>query len=155
MSTMHDAGATEPADPSLGDLAKGVAQDASTLVRQEIDLAKLELQGKARTATPGVAMLVAAAVLGLAVLGALTATLILVLDLVLVTWLAALIVTVLWAVVAAALALAGRSRLRKATPPIPEKAMASVQQDVAAAKQAARSKPGDDTVAHTHRKGTR
>lgn len=153
MATMHGAGDAEPNDPSLGDLAKGVAQDASTLVRQEIELAKLELRGKARTAAPGVAMLAAAAVVGLAVLGALTATLILLLDLVLTTWLAAVIVTAFWAVVAGALGLAGRSRLRAAGRPIPEQTMNSVQEDVAVAKNAARSETGDGSVSRTNRNG--
>ena len=82
MATMHGAGDAGPNDPSLSDLAKGVAQDASRLVWQEIELAKLELQGKARTAAPVV---------------------------VLTTWLAALVVTAFWAVVAGALGLVGRT----------------------------------------------
>ena len=154
MATMHGTGDAEHHDASLGDLAKGVAQDASTLVRQEIELVKLELQGKARTAAPGLAMLAAAGVVGLAVLGALTAAMIVALDLVLPTWLAALIVTAFWAVVAGALAMVGRSRLRAAGPPVPEQTVDSVKEDVAVAKHAARGEHGDEAGPRTNRSGS-
>ena len=46
------------------------------------------------------------------------------------TWLAALIVTVVWAVVAGAMALLGKSRVQEALPPVPEDSVESVKEDV-------------------------
>ena len=46
------------------------------------------------------------------------------------TWLAALIVTVLWAAVAAVMALVGKNRVQEALPPVPEDSVESVKEDV-------------------------
>jgi hypothetical protein len=48
-------------------------------------------------------------------------------------WLAALIVTVLWGIVAAALAAKGRAELRSATPPVPQ-TIETVKEDIQWAK---------------------
>jgi uncharacterized membrane protein YqjE len=127
------------ADESFGTLLKELAQDTSTLVKQEIALARAELGEKAKIAGKGAGMLAGAAVFGLLTLIALTALLIIVLDAGLELWLAALIVTLLWAVVAAVLALAGRSQLKKATPPTPEQTIETVKEDVQWAKHPTRS----------------
>ena len=124
---------------SFGELVKGLSSDISTLVRQEMELAKAEMRDKARTAGPGIGMLVGAGVFALALLGALTAFLILVLDLAMPAWAAALIVTALWAVVAAVLAVLGRKRLRAAGTPVPEQTVDSVKEDVEYAKERMRS----------------
>ena len=71
-----------------------------------------------------------AVVFGLLALGALTATAISALALAMDTWLAALIVTVVWAVVAGAMALLGKSRVQDALPPVPEDSVESVKEDV-------------------------
>jgi len=129
----------DPRDQGIAELAKGLSQDLSTLARQELELGKAEMREKACTAGPGIGMLAGAAVAGLALLGALTAFLILVLDLALAAWLAALIVTLLWAAVLAALALLGRQRLRAAGKPVPEQMPESVKEDVEQLKESARS----------------
>ena len=72
-------------------------------------------------------------------MGALTATLILALATFLEGWLAALIVTVVYAAVAGALALLGKSKVQQATPPLPERMKASMQEDVEEVKTRARS----------------
>jgi protein-S-isoprenylcysteine O-methyltransferase Ste14 len=133
-------------DRSLAELARGLSQDVSTLVRQEAELAKAEVREKARTAAPGAGMLAGAAVVALAMLGAFTAFFILVLGLALPAWLAALIVTVVYAAIAAVLALQGRERLRRAAPPVPERAIESTKEDVDYAKarmRSSRSEGGD------------
>ena len=66
-------------------------------------------------------MLAAAAVAGLLALIALTAVLIAALDTATPLWLAALIVTVLWAVIGAVLAARGRKELQQAAPPYPNR----------------------------------
>jgi hypothetical protein len=87
-------------------------------------------------------MLSGAAVLGLAAVGGSVATLILLLDLVMPAWLAALIVTVAYGAAAAVLALRGKQRLTDATPPTPEQTIESVKEDVQWAKTHATSRNG-------------
>ena len=79
--------------------------------------------------------------LGLLAAGALTAGLILLLDLVMAPWLAALIVGAVEAAIAAVLGLRGRDRVQRATPPVPEQTVDTVQEDVEWAKNRTRSAP--------------
>ncbi len=118
----------------IGDLVKQLASQTSTLVRQEIDLARAELTEKGQTAGKGAGLLGGAAVVGLLAAGALTACLILALDEVVPDWLAALIVAFVMGAVAAVLALQGRNRVRAATPPVPEQTVETVKEDVEWAK---------------------
>jgi uncharacterized membrane protein YqjE len=120
---------------SFGELAKGLSRDISTLVRQELDLARAEMREKGRTAGPGLGMLGGAGVFALAALGALTALLILALDELVPAWAAALIVTALWAAVAGVLYLRGRKRVREAGGAVPEQTVETVQEDVDFAKE--------------------
>jgi hypothetical protein len=115
---------------STGELVKDLSQQASTLVRQEIQLAKTEMAEKGRHAGIGVAMLAAAGVAGLLALGALTAFLILALDNAMPSWLAALCVTLLWAVIGLALGLYGRRKLEEAGTPVPEKTLETMKENV-------------------------
>jgi MFS family permease len=118
----------------LGDLVKQLAGQTSTLVRQEIDLAKAEMSQKAEIAGKGAGLLSGAAVVGLLAAGALTAFVILLLSEAMDAWLAALIVAVVLGAVAAVLALTGRNRIRTATPPVPEQTVESLKEDVEWAK---------------------
>jgi hypothetical protein len=127
---------------STGELVKELSREVSQLVREEIALAKAEMTEKARHAGTGAGMLSGAAVLGLAAVGGSMATLILLLDLVMPAWLAALIVTVVYGAVAAFLALRGKQRVAEATPPAPEQTIESVKEDVQWAKTRATSRNG-------------
>jgi Putative Actinobacterial Holin-X, holin superfamily III len=118
----------------IGDLVKQLAGQTSTLVRQELDLAKAEMSQKATVAGKGAGLLGGAAVVGLLAAGALTACLILALSEVVPDWLAALIVAVVMGAVAAVLAMQGRNRIRAATPPVPEQTVETVKEDVEWAK---------------------
>jgi predicted lipid-binding transport protein (Tim44 family) len=131
--------APELRERPVGELLKQLAEETSTLVRQEMDLAKAEMAAKGKQAGLGAGMLGGAGLVGLLALGALTACLIAALATTMSTWLAALIVAVVYAVVAGALALIGRSRIKDATPPVPEQTQDSVKEDVAWAKTRARS----------------
>jgi uncharacterized membrane protein YqjE len=121
-------------DRPVGDLVKQLAGQTSTLVRQEIDLAKAEMSEKASIAGKGAGLLGGAAVAGLLAAGALTACLILALAEVIPAWLAALIVALVLGAVAAVLAIQGRNRIRAATPPVPEQTVETVKEDVEWAK---------------------
>ena len=121
-------------DRPVGELVKQLADQTSTLVRQEIDLAKAELTQKGKEAGKGAGLFAGAAVVGLLAAGALTAFLIMLLDGALANWLSALIVGVVFAAIAGALAMAGRSRIKRATPPVPEQTVETVKEDVEWAK---------------------
>lgn len=116
-------------------LVNDLSGQTRRLVRDEITLAQLELKDKAKKGAGAAALLGAATLCALAALGALTAFAIISLDLVTPTWLAAGIVLLAWVVLAIALALAGRARLRHATPPLPQMASRSVAQDISAVKE--------------------
>jgi len=118
----------------LGELVKQLAEQTSTLVRQEMELARAELTQKGRIAGKGAGLLGAGAVIGLLAAGALTACLILVLSELVPDWLAALIVAVVFGAIAAVLALKGRDRMQAAGPPVPEQTVDSVKEDVEWAK---------------------
>jgi uncharacterized membrane protein YqjE len=120
-------------EESIGDLLKRLSQDTSTLVKQEMALARAELTEQGKRAGMGAGMLGGAGVAGLLTLGALTATVIGVLDTAMAFWLAALIVTVVWAAVAGVLALQGRTKLKEATPPAPQ-TVETVKEDARWAK---------------------
>jgi uncharacterized membrane protein YqjE len=117
----------------VGELVKELADQTSTLVRQEIQLAQAEVTQKGKVAGKGAGLLAGAAVFGLLMLGALTATIVAALDEAMPIWLAALIVTVLWAIVAFALFKAGRTALQRATPPAPQ-TVETVKEDIQWAK---------------------
>jgi MFS family permease len=111
---------TDARERPIGELVKDLSSQTSTLVRQEIELARAELQQKGKLAGKGAGMLGAAAMAALLALGALTAGLVALLDTAMATWVAALIVMALWAIVALVLAKAGQKSLQKATPPAPQ-----------------------------------
>jgi uncharacterized membrane protein YqjE len=127
---------TDLRDNSIGDLLKQLSEETSTLVRQELALARAELEQQGKRAGMGAGLLGGAGVAGLLTLGALTATLIGVLDTAMAFWLAALIVTVVWAAVAGVFALQGKSKIQQATPPAPE-TVETVKEDVRWAKNRA------------------
>ena len=123
----------------LGELVKGLAAETSTLVKQEIELAKAEMTEKGKRAGKGAGMFGAAGVVGLLALGALTACIILDLDEFMPSWLAAIIVALVYAAIAGVLALQGREKVKEATPPVPEQTVETVKEDVEWAKTQTRS----------------
>ena len=125
-------------DQSIGELLKHLSEQTAMLVRQELDLAKAEMQQRGKRAGLGLGLIGGGGVLALAAVGALTATLILVLAEWMDAWLAALIVTVVYAAGAAVLALQGKEKVGEATPPVPQ-TMETVKEDVQWAKTQVRS----------------
>jgi uncharacterized membrane protein YqjE len=114
----------------LGQLLKELSSQVSTLVRQEVDLAKAEMAEKGKKAGLGAGMFGSAGVAAVLMLGALTAFLILALALVLPGWASALIVTALWGAIAGVLALQGRNKMRGLGKAVPEKTIETVKEDV-------------------------
>ena len=97
MADAMNGGSAEARERPIGELVKELSSQTSTLMRQEIELARAELQQKGKLAGKGAGMLGAAAVFALLAMGALTAALIALLDKAMATWVAALIVMALWA----------------------------------------------------------
>ncbi len=89
---------------------------------------------KGKQAGIGVGMFGGAGVLGLLTAGTLSACLIAALALAMDVWLAALIVTAIYAALAGVLALVGKKRVSEATPPVPEQTVETVKEDVEWAK---------------------
>jgi hypothetical protein len=124
---------------SLGELVKQLLDQTSALTRKEVELAKAEMAIKTKRLGVGAGVFGAAGLVGVLALGAFTATAILALATALEPWLAALVVTVVYAAIAGALALIGRSRVEAGTPPVPEETVESVKEDVEWAKTKAKS----------------
>ena len=127
--------ATRLRERPIGDLLSSFAHDTTTLLSQEIELARAEVAVQAKKAGKGAGLFGAAAVLALAGLGALTACAIIALALVLDAWLAALIVGAALLAIAGILALAGRSKMKQIAPPVPERALESMRRDVEAVQE--------------------
>lgn len=118
----------------IGELLKQLASETTTLVRQELDLAKAEMREKGKKAGPGVGMIGAAGGVALLALGALTACLILALDGAMPNWLAALIVAVVYGVVAAVLYSRGKEKVDDVGSPAPRQTIETVKEDLEWAK---------------------
>ncbi len=118
----------------VAELIRELSEQTSTLVHKELELAKLELAQKGERAGIGAGMFGSAGVVGLYGVGALTAAVVLLLATTMAGWLAALVVAVAYGLIAGGLALAGRSQIEQATPPVPEQATESVKEDVRWAK---------------------
>ncbi|AGL19604.1 phage holin family protein [Actinoplanes sp. N902-109] len=126
-------------DQSTSELVQKASEQLTRLVRDEIALAKAELAEKGKHAGIGVGLFGGGGVLALYGVGALIATLIIVLNLFLDLWLAALIVTVVLFAAAGVLALLGKKQVTKAVPPEPKSAIESAKADVDEVKHAIKS----------------
>lgn len=124
---------------STGELMKQLSEQTSTLVRQEIDLAKAELTEKGKAAGVGGGMLGGAGIIAFVALLTFTAFLVMALDTAMPGWLAALIVTLVYGAIAGVLALKGRDKVKEGGPPVPEQTVETVKEDVQWAKDQAKS----------------
>ncbi len=122
--------ADDPDDLRVAELIKRATEQTSRLVREELRLAQLEMQDKAKHAGIGVGMFGAAGVVALAGAAVLIATVILALATAMDAWLASLIVAVVLLAAAGGMALGGKKQVEAATPPVPERAINSVHEDI-------------------------
>jgi uncharacterized membrane protein YqjE len=147
MTSRYDAGVSEEGlhrddqpsrrpdveDRSLGDLVSELTSDLSTLMRQELELAKAEMRREGKKAGAAAGMLGGAGVAGhLVLLFASLAVMWALGEVMHLGW-AALIVTVVWVVVAAVLFTTGRKRMREVNPK-PEQTTATLKEDLEWAK---------------------
>jgi uncharacterized membrane protein YqjE len=115
-------------DESVGQLVSQLTTDVGQLTRQELALAKAELQAEAKKAGKGAGMLGGAAFAGWMVALFLSLTVMWALDEAMDLIWAALIVAAIWAVVAAVLATTGRKELREVNPK-PDQTVESLKED--------------------------
>jgi len=134
VGTSSDPQSAELRERSVGELLKQLANETTTLMRQELELAKAEMREKAGKAGPGFGMWGAAGAMALLALGSLTAFLILALDGAMPNWLAALIVGLVYAAIAGLLYLRGKRKVDEAGSPVPEQAIETLKEDVQWAK---------------------
>jgi uncharacterized membrane protein YqjE len=130
MTSQHGA----PESQTLGALVHQLSRQIPELIRSEMKLAQAEVAEKGKRAGVGLGMFSVAGLLAFFALGALVATAILGLALVLDAWLAALLVALVLLVAAAVAGLVGKNKVAEATPAAPERAIHNVKEDIATVK---------------------
>jgi uncharacterized membrane protein YqjE len=130
--------ATDTERLEMGELVGHLGEQVSTLVRDELTLARIEMVEKGKRAGTGAGLLGGAGVFALYGVSALLVTIGAALALVMPAWVAALIVTVVLFAAAGVAALIGKKQVSQAVPPEPKAAMASGKRDVEAVKAAIR-----------------
>ena len=123
----------------MSELFKQLSHETSTLVRQELELARAEMTEKGKRAGAGAGIIGGAGILSFLSIAALTVCGIAALETAMPLWLAALIVAFVYGAIAGGLALMGKQRIKAASPPVPELTQQTVKEDVAWAKTRARS----------------
>jgi membrane protein len=115
--------------PSLRELIMGLINDMSRLVRQEVQLARVEVQEKVAKSLRGGLLLVAGGLLGFTALVTLIAAMVFGYGEFLPVWLSALLVGLLIIILGAMVVRMGQMKLRELNP-APEQTIRSVQRDV-------------------------
>lgn len=115
-------------EPSVSDLIGRLTSDVSTLFREELELAKVELRQEAQKAGKAAGKLGAAAVVGFIAALLLSWALAWLIALALGAWAGFAIVGVIYAIVAAVLGLNGKKQLQ-AVNPTPEQTVDTLQDD--------------------------
>ena len=121
-------------EPTIGALVHDLSQQLPDLIRSELRLAQAEVTEKGKRAGLGVGMFSVAGLLAFFGFGVLVTTFVLLLDLVLPAWAAALIVAVVLFAVAGIAALIGKNKVAEVGSPAPERAVSGIKQYLATVK---------------------
>ena len=141
MAEVVDVGPPRPpAQPTTSELVQRAVEQVTKLVRDELALARAELTEKGKHAGLGAGLFGGGGVLALYGVGVFIAMVVMLLDLLMPNWLAALIVAVLLFLIAGILALVGRKQVKQAVPPMPTAAAESVRADVDAVAAAVKDR---------------
>jgi len=127
-------GASDGGSEGIGSLIAGLIKDMQDLVRGEIQLAKTELKEDATAAGKGIGFLVVGGLIGLVALVFVALTAAALLDKWMQTWIAVGIVTLVLILIAAFLALSGKSKL-SASSLKPQQTIDSLKENQEWAKQ--------------------
>ncbi len=125
---------TEPRAPTLSTLVSDLSAQLPELIRSELRLAQAEVAEKGKRAGVGIGMFSVAGLMSFFGFGVLLIAFVLLLDLVLPAWAAALIVAVVLFAIAAVAAVLGRNKVQEAAPPKPERAVSGLKKDIATVK---------------------
>ena len=131
--TFDEGGRPNVEGQSVGSLVAGLTNDLSTLMRQELELAKVELRQEAAKTGKAAGLFGGAGLAGWMVALFASMALMWALGEVMHLGWAALIVTVLWAVAAAVMFMQGRAKMR-AVRPVPEQTVQTLKEDIQWAK---------------------
>ena len=136
---MERSSTTQPpgGEHSTGELVTMMSEQVSVLIRDELKLAQLEMTSKGKQVALGAGMFGASGMAAVYGVGCLLACAIIAIAGVVPAWLAALIVGAVLLATAGIAALVGKQRLQRATPPLPEEAVASTKADVEEIKERA------------------
>ena len=118
----------------MGELVSRLSTEMSSLMRGELELARLELTEKAKHTGKGAGAFGAAGLVALYGIAALIAAAIIALALVMDAWLAAVLVGVVLLVIAGGIALFGKKQVSEGTPMKPERATENLRRDVETVK---------------------
>jgi len=122
------------ADPTLGALVHDLTTQLPELIRSEMRLAQAEVAEKGKRAGIGIGMFSGAGLLAFFGLATVIAAVVLALSLAMDGWIAAVIVAAVLFVGAGVLALMGKNQIEEAAPPVPERAVEGVKEDIATVK---------------------
>lgn len=139
---MNEPANAQTDDRSVADLVKDISALVPQLVRDELKLAQLELTRKGKQAGMGAGMFAGSGVIAFYGIGCLIAAAIVAISGAIAAWLSALIIGAALLAVAGIVALAGRGRMKQATPPLPRQAVDSVQADIREIKDELHDKAG-------------
>jgi hypothetical protein len=128
----------QDADRPIPELLQKLADETTTLVREEVQLARAEIVRTLDKAKDSAVAFGVAAIFALGAIGALTAALIAAIATVLPVWAAALIISVIYGAVAAMGVQMGRASLKRAGSPVPEQTIRTLKDDTTAIRSAAR-----------------
>jgi len=117
-------------EQSTGELVKQLSEQVTSLVRDEMKMARLELTQKGKQAGMGMGMFGVSGLVALYGVACLLAAAIIAISGEIRAWLAALIVGLAVLAASGVAAAAGRGRLRRATPPMPQQAVEGAKADV-------------------------
>jgi hypothetical protein len=121
-------------DEHIGVLVAQLSTDVSRLVRDELQLAKAELKDKGKEAGIGIGLFGGAGTVAVYGVGALVAAAILGLAAAVPAWLSALLIALALFAIAGVAALLGKRHVTQATPPVPQRVVDGVHEDLEALK---------------------
>ena len=112
------------------ELVRRASEQLSTLLRDELALARAEMTEKVQHAGKGAGLFGGAGVISLYGVFGVLAGIVLLLARVMPAWGAALVIGAVLLAIGGLLAITGRAQVRQAGPPVPEAAVAGVRRDI-------------------------
>jgi Putative Actinobacterial Holin-X, holin superfamily III len=132
------ASESQERERTAAQLVTDLSEQTARLVRQEMELARVELSQKGKQAGLGAGMFGGAGIFVVYAMGALVAAAILGLSKAVTSWLAAVIVAGALGLLAGVSALIGKHELGHGVPLVPEQTIETLREDVEVARERAR-----------------